>query len=353
MGILFTVSTSELVGISEVADLAGVTRQAVGNWKARDPSFPKPLAELKSGPVWQRKEIVSWLRRKRGTSVAKVISFINLKGGVGKTTSAVAVSEFLADEHGKHVLLIDLDPQTNATTALIPEIEWQNRDLGGQTLKQLFLDKLKHTSIFNIHSAIIHGTSNVHGGIQRLSLLPSSLGLIELQDDLAHIPGGNFYAVSPVDVLREALSPIIDGFDYVIIDCPPNLGIITLNGINISDGYIIPVIPDILSTYGIDQIINRVTAFSKAKGLNIPPIGILVSKFRTQSTLHVSKLNELRGRAAAGNLPPIFDTVIPEAARIAESADFSAPVGTLRQKYGYGNNYERYSALAAEFLARC
>lgn len=285
--------------------------------------------------------------------MAKVISFINLKGGVGKTTSAVAVSEFLAEEHGKHVLLIDLDPQTNATTALIPELDWQQYDNSGQTLKQLFLDKLKHTNTFDINKAIIRGTSNIHGGISRLSLLPSSLGLIELQDELAHIPGGNFYAVSPVDALREALSPVIDEFDYVIIDCPPNLGIITLNGINISDGYIIPVIPDILSTYGIDQIINRVAAFSKAKGIQVPPIGILVSKFRAQSNLHISKLNELRTRASTGNLPPVFNTVIPEAARIAESADFSAPVSTLRQKYGYGNNYDRYFALTLEFLARC
>jgi len=342
----------ELVGISEVAELAGVTRQAVVNWRGRYVNFPQPLAELRSGPVWKRDEIIAWLKQKDG-KMTKIISFINLKGGVGKTTSTVAIAEFLADEHRKNVLVVDLDPQTNATVALISEEEWQRRDDAGQTLKQLFQDKLEKTNVFNVNDAIVRNVSNLHGGIPRLALLPSSLGLIAIQDQLALIPGGNFYAISPVDVLAGALRPVLDGFDYVLIDCPPNLGIITLNGIGMSNGYVIPVVPDILSTYGVPQILNRIETFASTKGISVPSKGIIVSKYRVQSALHNSRLSQMQQAAARNELPPVFPTVIPEAAKIAESVDFEARVNTLRQKYGYGNNYEKYTELTKDFVRLC
>lgn len=285
--------------------------------------------------------------------MAKVISFINLKGGVGKTTCAVAMAEFLAKEHDQSVLLIDLDPQTNATIALISEEDWQERDANGQTIRQLFQDMRDRTNVFDIDDAIIHGVSNVGGGIDNLSLLPSSLGLIEIQDQLALIPGSHQYAISPVEILAGALRSTLDNFDYVLIDCPPNLGIITLNGILISNGYIIPTIPDILSTYGIPQILNRIGEFSRQKRIHVDARGIIVSKYRAQSRLHNSKLQQLQQDAATGKLPPILMPIVPEATHIAESPDYSATVSTLRQKYGYGKNYETYSALALELMRRC
>jgi chromosome partitioning protein len=342
----------KLVGLSEVAGIAGVSRQVVANWRSRLKGFPTPVAELASGPVWEQEEIEKWLIKREAT-MTKVISFINLKGGVGKTTSAIAVSEFLAEELGQRVLVVDLDPQTNATIALITEEDWKAQDEAGQTLRQLFEDKIKQTAVFDVRKAIVKKVSNLHGGIQNLSLLPSSLGLIDIQDQLALIPGGTFYAVSPVDILRTALRPVLPDYDYVIIDCPPNLGIITLNGINISTGYIIPTIPDILSTYGIPQILNRIEAFSKTKDLSVKPIGIIVSKYRAQSSLHNATLMKLKGDADAGSLPPIFDTVVSEANKIAESVDVDANVNTLRQKYGYGGNYATYLNLAREVMEKC
>jgi len=342
----------ELIGVSEIAELAGVSRQAVFNWQARHSSFPAPVAELRSGPVWRREDIEQWLMAKEG-KMAKVVSFINLKGGVGKTTICIAMSEFLAVEHDKRVLVVDLDPQTNATTALIQQTEWKKRDQSGQTIRQLFEDSLRKTSVFDIQKAIIRGVSNLRGGIPNLSLLPSSLGLIEIQDQLALIPGGNFYAVSPVSLLKKALKPVLTEYDYILIDCPPNLGIITLNGIGISKGFVIPTIPDILSTYGLPQILNRIEDFNTNAGTSAVPMGIIIAKYRAQSGLHNSKVRQLRGDANNGKLPPIFDTVVPEAAQVAESADFTASVKTLKQKYGYGNNYTVFSNLAGEFLSRC
>src|SRR5215475_7490291 len=127
---------TNLVGISEIADLAKVSRQAVANWRARYDSFPHPIETLQSGPVWDRERIEAWVKNFKGEKT-HVLSFINLKGGVAKTTTAVAASEILAHELRKHVLLIDLDPQTNATVTLISEEQWSDCDRDGRTIAQL------------------------------------------------------------------------------------------------------------------------------------------------------------------------------------------------------------------------
>jgi cellulose biosynthesis protein BcsQ len=269
--------------------------------------------------------------------MAKIISFINLKGGVGKTTNTIAIAEFLAEEFNKKVLVIDLDPQTNATISLMSELRWLDLDREGRTLLQLFkevanktlskewkteeiiewkehfseilkertlppeiltrinqkLNALGRTSLdpsvsvhcletdkkwkissindfllekkyqekyllsisiyehqsFNIARSIIPYVSNVNGGIRNLSILSSSLGLIDIQEQ---IPSQAF------DVLSKALEPLLSNYEYVLIDCPPSLGIITLNGLYLSTACIIPVIPDVLSTYGLNHILKRI-----------------------------------------------------------------------------------------------
>jgi len=195
--------------------------------------------------------------------MATVISTINLKGGVGKSTTTVAVAEMMSAEFGKKVLVIDLDPQTNATVMLIGEKKWRKLNDEGNTLAQLFKDALEPDSKrFDINNAIQQQVSNVED-VATLDLLPSSLDLIDVQDRLASMSSGRFYAENPVDILRRATRSIIDDYDVVLVDCPPNLGIITLNGLRISAGYIIPTIPDVLSTYGIPQIVSRVKQFRK------------------------------------------------------------------------------------------
>ena len=124
-------STNNLLGIAEIADLAGVSKQAVSNWRMRYDHFPRPIQNLQSGPVWEREKIEAWVKSFKGEET-HVLSFINLKGGVGKTTTAVAVAEMLAQEERKHVLLIDLDPQTNATVTLITEEQWADLQRAGR-----------------------------------------------------------------------------------------------------------------------------------------------------------------------------------------------------------------------------
>ena len=342
------ITEDELVGLYEIATMAGVSPQAVANWRKRFADFPQPLAELRSGPVFKRNEVRRWLKR-RGDSMADVIATINLKGGVGKTTTTVALAEILAGVHHKSVLVIDLDPQTNATTMLVGEDRWKELNDDDLTLARLFEDALNEPSArkFNLKKTLQQGVSNVRD-VVGVDLLPSSLDLIDVQDRLGSMSSGRFHSDVPTDILRRAVRPILDDYDYVLVDCPPNLGIITLNGLRIADAYIIPTIPDVLSTYGIPQIITRVKAFADNIGEQIRPLGIVISKYRAQSTVHDNTLRRLK---TDPKYPRVFETAIPEANKLAESAEF-LPANTLRQKYGSGaqGNFETYETLTKEIV---
>lgn len=338
----------ELVGLFEVAKLARVTPSAVANWRKRARDFPAPIVDLQSGPVFRISQIRAWLR-KRKVPMATVISTINLKGGVGKTTTTVAVAEMLSATYGKSVLIIDLDPQTNATTMLIGEEKWQSLNDEGRTLVQLFKDALEtegSNRTFSMDGAIQKQVSNVED-VRSLDLLPSSLDLIDVQDRLAGMPSGRFYAENPTDILKRATRNVLDNYDVVIVDCPPNLGIITLNGLRISHGYIIPTIPDVLSTYGIPQIVKRIAQFSETIGENIEPYGIVISKYRQQSTTHQNTLRQMRRKSDA----PVFETIIPENDKAADAAEFK-PISTLRQKWGYRGQFDLYKTLTGEIIER-
>jgi chromosome partitioning protein len=280
-----------------------------------------------------------------------VTSFINLKGGVGKTTLTVALAHFLAIEHRKRVLVIDLDPQTNATVCLIPEQEWKAQDDAGHTLYQLFVDQVKGTRIFDADRAIIRDVSNVGGGVPGLDLLPSSLGLIKIQDRVTQLTDFDNYQHGPIFALRDALADCLPYYDHVLIDCPPSLGIVTLNGLAFSDSYVIPVVPDILSVLGIPPILDRIEHFARATRRNIRALGIVISKMRTQTLLHGEVLRRLREDFLERRFPIVFESIIPESTRIAEAANVSAPVNTLAQKYGNGGPFDELSALAREYLA--
>ena len=279
-----------------------------------------------------------------------VTSVINLKGGVGKTTITLALAHFLTMEHHKRVLVIDLDPQTNATVCLIPEREWQRRDEAGLTLYQLFADAVKGTHRFDADAAIVRDVSNIAGGIKGLDLLPSSLRLIKVQDRVTQITDFETYERGPIFALRDALAEFLPYYDHVLLDCPPSLGVVTLNGLAISDSYLVPVVPDILSVLGIPPILDRVEHFAQRTHRNIRALGIIISKMRAQTILHNEMERRLREDFVERRFPPVFRTVIPESTRIAEAANVLAPVNTLQQKYGNGGPMDELSALTQEFL---
>lgn len=343
------VAADDLIGVAEIAEIASVSAAAVANWRARSRTFPEPVAVLRAGPVFNRRQVRRWLAQQRKVAMPNVVSMINLKGGVGKTTTTCAFAEMLAVQYRKRVLVVDLDPQTNLTTILIGDQEWNERNSKGRTLAQLFADALdedRSKHLFDIDQAIVHNASPIYEvrASGNLDLLPSSLDLIRVQDRLATMPVGRYYSRSPVEILSTAIKQHIDEYDWVVIDCPPNLGIITLNGLRISQGYVIPTIPDVLSTYGIPQIEGRVEEFAEEINEPIAPLGIVISKYREQAAIHRNTVETLRNGPI-----DVFDTLIPEAAPIAQSAEHQQ-TNTLRQKYGYGDRYDRYAALTKEIM---
>lgn len=328
--------SDELVGIGEIAEIAGVSRQAVANWRVRAKDFPKPVIELVSGPIFRRSQIRAWLRRnKRNTPMAHVISTINLKGGVAKTTTSVALAEVFSAEMNKKVLVIDLDPQTNATIMLLGEDKWLDLNNKGFTLAQLFKDAMNpNEKCFDLKATLQKKVGDVQEA-KSIDLLPSSLDLIDVQDQLASAPTGKFYAVNPVELLWRAVKSKLDNYDIVIIDCPPNLGIVTLNGLRLSDAYIIPTIPDHLSTYGIPQIVTRIDEFAETLSETIEPLGIVITKFQANSTVHKTVLRQLENDP---KLPKVFSIKVKQTNTASAAAEFSLSKRTLRQKYGSGTD---------------
>ena len=351
----------ELVGIAEIAKMFDVSPAAVTNWRNRFKDFPKPVTILKSGPVFKAEHIEKWNRRKNNMST-KTIASINLKGGVAKTTTTIGLAQVLSGVYGKKILVIDLDPQTNATTMLIGESKWLELDNNGYTLATLFSDAINGEETFELSKTLQKSVGDIKES-NTIDLLPSSLQLIDLQDKLTLMPAGQFGTRNPVTILLRGIKDILNNYDYILIDCPPNLGYITLNGLRIADGYIIPTIPDVLSTYGIPQIVTRINKFSNEisaeTGDGVVPVGIVATKVRWQAPIHQHTLDLMRNSAGKkmknsdSLYPMVFDTYFAESAQIAEAAEFQKTDRTLRQKWGYGGQYATFEAFANEFINAC
>jgi len=215
---------------------------------------------------------------------AKVISFINLKGGVAKTTSAVNVAASIAkycvagsssQRKPAKVLLIDLDPQSNASLSILDRTQYDEEN----TVVKLFeyhLESSSQSTDFPIHKILY--SQPIEG--LNLDLIPSSLNLFDIQDRLAQY---HSHYISATDLLVNALDRLRKQIDivytHIIIDCPPSLGLVTLNGICCSDYYIVPTLLDSYSYWGLSKIIERVNQLKAVKSsCNAELLGVLYSR---------------------------------------------------------------------------
>ncbi|GAC66651.1 ParA family protein [Gordonia soli] len=277
--------------------------------------------------------------------MGRVIAVISLKGGVGKTTLTAGLGEFMAGEFGKKILLVDLDAQTNLTTMMIGQERWLALNEKGWTVASLFGDALDGTDQFDPETAVQVDVSPVRS-VSGVDLLPSSLDLIELQEELSARRVRVDDHAAAIDILGTALRPLRDRYDLILVDCPPNVGPFSLNGLAAADGYLIPTIPDVLSTYAIPHIQTQVADFAGEIAHPIVELGVVITKFRASSRLHQETVRRLRRDPSIQNVLPGY---LHEGNAIGAAAEFR-PYTSLRQKYGSHGHFDQFRQLAREVL---
>jgi chromosome partitioning protein len=177
----------------------------------------------------------------REIHVATVVSFINFKGGVGKTTLCVEMAASLAYRYNEKVLLVDLDPQTNATLSLMDEKSWVAHAENKGTLREFF-EACFDMKEFDLSRIVVHNPPQV-SQLENLHLLPSHIELFGMDLRLAQRFG--WENLKARWFLRRALEPLQGAYTYIVIDCPPNLYLATQNGLFASDNYVIVALPEI------------------------------------------------------------------------------------------------------------
>jgi chromosome partitioning protein len=276
-------------------------------------------------------------------SKAIVISLLNMKGGVGKTTVAVNLAAYLARDHGKKVLLVDLDPQTNASLSLMPEKAWSAWAAEHGTMADIFEvagdgKRSKSDDLHKFKDCIIH---DVVPEIPGLDLIPSHLKLTFLDLDLAARPGRE-------RILGRKLEKVIDDYDIILCDCPPNLQTATQNALYASDYFLVPMQPDFLSSIGLGLLLDRLDYLKSELEFKIKCLGVVFTRVRRHVTFHQETMERLPDEKAFKKLH-FFKTVIPENIAISEAPMSGKPIALYA---GSASGAEAFRDLAKEVVNR-
>ena len=258
--------------------------------------------------------------------MGKIISLVNQKGGVGKTTTSINLSASLA-YLGKRVLLIDLDPQGNATTGVginKADIERSSYDvITGKCEIEEGIVKTKYRNLY-----VLPATINLAG---------VDIELIEKSHTEEKFAKGN--------QLKEPLDKLRDTFDYMIIDCPPSLGILTTNALTASDSVIIPVQCEFFALEGIMQLLNTIMLAQKTLNPNLDIEGVLLTMLDSRTNLGLEVVEDIRRYFKER----VYDTIIPRLIRLTEAPSHGKPIIAYDPK---SRGSEAYINLAKEVIER-
>ncbi len=250
--------------------------------------------------------------------MGKCIAVANQKGGVGKTTTSVNLASCLAS-YGKKVLLIDTDPQGNASSgvgAVKEEIKNSVYDviIDGMDIKDVIMETDYHN----------------------LSLCPSNIDLAGAEIELVGEDNREF-------LLRKALAPVKDKYDFVIIDCPPSLGLLTLNSFVCADSIIIPIQCEYYALEGLSQLTNTIRKIKTAFNPELELEGVLLTMYDTRTNLSVQVAREVKKYYGA----KLYKSVIPRNVRLSEAPSFGQPINVY-DKNSKGSSC--YMSLASEVI---
>ena len=249
-----------------------------------------------------------------------IIALANQKGGVGKTTSAVNIAAAVGSLN-RRVLLIDSDPQGNATTGV---------GINKKSMKLSTYD-------------VLIGRSSASGVItetkfKNLSVMPANISLAGSEFELVNAEKWEYR-------LKDALALIRNDYDYIFIDCPPSLGILTINGLTAADGVIIPMQCEYYSLEGLSQLVTTIGQIKKIYNPTIELVGILVTMFNGRLNLSVQVMDELKKYYP----DKLFSTAITRNVRLSEAPSYGEPI-IYYDKYSKGS--EAYTAVAKELIQR-
>lgn len=238
--------------------------------------------------------------------MAKIIAICNQKGGVAKTTTAVNISAYLAIEN-KKTLLIDLDPQSNATSGVGID---------------------KHNERKSIYHAILEETPIdqviIETCIKDLYIAPSSLDLTGAEVELVNYMGREYR-------LKKALDLIKNNYDYIIIDCPPSLGILTINGLAAADSLLIPIQCEYYALEGLSQLMNTIKLVRENLNQAILTEGVLLTMADFRNNLTKEVIQEVRSFFG----DKVYKTIVPRTVKLAEAPSFGKPI-ELYDKHSMG-----------------
>ena len=252
--------------------------------------------------------------------MAKVVSFSNQKGGVGKTTSCVNISAQIANK-GKKVLMIDMDPQGNATIGLgLPKSKIKN------TIYDVIIGRC------DISDAIIKTK------FKNLSVIAANIDLAGAELELHELDEG-------LNFTKIALDSIKEDYDYIFIDCPPSLGMLTVKALSISDGIVIPMQCEFYSLEGMSQLLNTVKKIKSIYNPNLQIVGILLTMYNGRLTLTGQVVEELKKYYA----DQLFKVPISRSVRLSEAPGYGEPI-CYHDPYGKGSL--EYAAVAKELMMR-
>ena len=254
---------------------------------------------------------------KGGKKMGKVIAVANQKGGVGKTTTSVNLTAALA-RLGKKTLLVDFDPQGNSTSGM-------------------GVSKRSNPMAYDV----VMGRTSAEDAVIRLPygwVLPSNTDLSGAEVELANVERREYR-------LREALDAVRDDFDYIFIDCPPSLGILTLNAFTAADSLLVPLQCEYYAMEGVADLTTSVKIANRRLNKNLYIEGILLTMYDNRLNFSTQVAEELRRYFGAR----VYDTVIPRNVRLAEAPSHGRPI----TEYDAGSKGARaYLAAAEEFLQR-
>lgn len=252
--------------------------------------------------------------------MGRIITFSNQKGGVGKTTSAINIASYVAQE-GKKVLLADIDPQGNATTGL---------------------GVVKNLLDFTMYDVLTGDASAkdaiIESSVKNLDVLPCTNDLVGAEIALVKVKDREF-------VLKTALDKVKDEYDFVFVDCPPSLGLLTLNALTACDGVIIPIQSEFYALEGLSQLINTIKIVTQRTNPSIKIEGVILTMYDGRSIMSRQVSAEITRFFGT----KVYENSVPRNIKVAEAPSFGNPISVHAPKSAGAQAYQN---IARQFLER-